>query len=441
MGGRRYNICMVSCFFHPNMGGVENHIYQLSQCLLARGHKVVVITHAYGNRIGVRYLTSMLKVYYLPVHVFFKQCTVPTMFTTLPMIRDICIREQVDILHGHGAFSPLCHEALLHARTMGIRAVFTDHSLFGFADYSSINSNKFLEFVLTDVDHAICVSYTSKENTVLRAKLPPDLVSVIPNAVDTSCFTPDPSKRTPGRVTIVVISRLVYRKGMDLLAGVIPIICKRHSHVDFLIGGDGNYRVLLEQIREQHDLMDRVTLLGGLDHSQVRDVLVQGDIFLNTSLTEAFCIAIVEAVSCGLQVISTKVGGVPEVLPNDMICMAEPNVSSLAEALHEAIEVQRSGQQLDAWESHQRVTDMYNWYDIAERTEKVYDRVIMSANRTYVDQIYKHYSRGPVAGIVYVALLTLLQLVYTLVAWIRPAKGVDVVPDVIDDKNDDVIQR
>jgi len=37
-------------------------------------------------------------------------------------------------------------------------------------------------------------------------------------------------------------------------------------------GGDGNYRVLLEQIREQHELMDRVTLLGGLDHSQVRDV-------------------------------------------------------------------------------------------------------------------------------------------------------------------------
>ena len=45
--------------------------------------------------------------------------------------------------------------------------------------------------------------------------------------------------------------------------------------------------------------------------------------------------------------------------------------TALAEALHEAIEVQRSGQQLDAWVSHQRVTDMYNWYDIAERTEKV----------------------------------------------------------------------
>lgn len=37
-------------------------------------------------------------------------------------------------------------------------------------------------------------------------------------------------------VTIVVVSRLVYRKGMDLLAGLIPIVCSKHADVDFLIG-------------------------------------------------------------------------------------------------------------------------------------------------------------------------------------------------------------
>lgn len=46
----------------------------------------------------------------------------------------------------------------------------------------------------------------------------------------------------------------------------------------------------------------RVRLLGALEHKDVRDVLVQGHIFLNTSLTEAFCMAIVEGASCGLQV-------------------------------------------------------------------------------------------------------------------------------------------
>ena len=58
------------------------------------------------------------------------------------------------------AFSTLCHDALLHARTMGLRTVFTDHSLFGFADASSIITNKFLQFSLADIDHVICVSHT-----------------------------------------------------------------------------------------------------------------------------------------------------------------------------------------------------------------------------------------------------------------------------------------
>ena len=45
---------MISDFFYPNEGGVENHIYALATRLAARGHKVIVVTHHYGNRTGVR---------------------------------------------------------------------------------------------------------------------------------------------------------------------------------------------------------------------------------------------------------------------------------------------------------------------------------------------------------------------------------------------------
>ena len=61
------------------------------------------------------------------------------------------------------------------------QVVFTDHSLFGFADASSILMNKLLKFSLADCHHVVCVSHTSKENTVLRACVPPSRVSVIPN--------------------------------------------------------------------------------------------------------------------------------------------------------------------------------------------------------------------------------------------------------------------
>ena len=53
-------------------------------------------------------------------------------------------------------------------------------------------------------------------------------------------------------------------------------------------------------------------------------VLVRGSIFLNTSLTESFGIAILEAACAGLYVVSTRVGGVPEILPHDMISFAKP---------------------------------------------------------------------------------------------------------------------
>ena len=45
-----------------NMGGVESHLYQLAQCLLEEGHVVVIVTHAYGNRVGIRYMANYLKV-------------------------------------------------------------------------------------------------------------------------------------------------------------------------------------------------------------------------------------------------------------------------------------------------------------------------------------------------------------------------------------------
>lgn len=421
---------MVCDFFYPNMGGVESHIYQVSQCLINRGHKVVIITHAYKGRVGVRYLSSFLKVYYLPFTVFYNQCVLPTMFTTLPLMRDICIRENISILHGHSAFSTLCHDALLHANSLGIKAVFTDHSLFGFADASSIITNKFLEFSLANADHIICVSNTSKENTVLRAAVNPHLVSVIPNAIDSASFTPDPSKPNPDLITVVVISRLVYRKGMDLLAAIIPQICSKYPNIQFLIGGEGPKRVILEEVREQHQLHDRVHLLGSLKHEHVRDVLVQGHIFLNTSLTEAFCIAIVEAASCGLQVISTKVGGVPEVLPQDMIRLVEPNVADLVGALEEAIKSVDDGDIISPNIAHERIKKMYTWDNVARRTEKVYDSISNSPVPPLEEKLKRWYDCGAVAGKIYCFLAVVDVILLFIISWLVPKQLIDKAPEV-----------
>lgn len=291
---------MVSDFFYPNMGGVEMHIWCLSQCLLQRNHKVIVITHSYeGNsmhasdctiisnmllcwrpvqvtvititipyttgRQGIRYMTNGLKVYYLPLTVFHDQVILPTFYSFLPLFRNILIREQITIVHGHQSTSALTNECILYARTMGYHVCYTDHSLFGFSDLASININKALKATLSDIDHIICVSHTCRENLSLRAAIHPSLISTIPNAVDTLKFTPDPSRRSPANtINIVLLSRLVYRKGIDLLVKVIPLVCSRVSNAHFIIGGDGPKKLLLEEMRERYQLHDRIELLGRL---------------------------------------------------------------------------------------------------------------------------------------------------------------------------------
>ncbi|BHF58739.1 hypothetical protein SprV_0100169400 [Sparganum proliferum] len=338
---RKLAIALICDCFYPNAGGVENHIYQLAQCLLLRGHRVIIVTHAYGGgwqRQGVRYMARGLKVYYIPYRPFYNQSVFITLFGLLPVIRDILVRENIDVVHGHSAFSPLALESLMHSSALGLRTVFTDHSLFGFADLSSVLANKALFLLLNTVDNFICVSNVAKENTVLRGGMSPDRVFVIPNAIDSSAFTPEPSARDPENITVVVISRLVYRKGADLLGAIIPPLCATFTNLKFIIGGDGPKRLVLEEMIERHNLHSRVQLLGTLLHHKVRDVLVKGDIFLNTSLTESFCIAIVEAASCGLLVVSTAVGGVPEVLPPHMLRLAPVSASGLASTLADTIE-------------------------------------------------------------------------------------------------------
>ena len=168
---RRFRIAMVCDFFYPRLGGVEMHIWSLSYHLLSLGHKVIVITHAYNcpedctdssnndtlsnnsknkktknksssKRTGVRYLPGGLKVYYCPFLPMVDQVCVPTFTISLPLLRWIFIRENIDIVHAHQATSAMANEAVTYAAELGLASVYTDHSLFGFDDLASIVLNR-----------------------------------------------------------------------------------------------------------------------------------------------------------------------------------------------------------------------------------------------------------------------------------------------------------
>lgn len=107
-----------------------------------------------------------------------------------------------------------------------------------------------------------------------------------------------------------------------------------------------------------------------LPPDQVRDVLCRGHIFLNTSLTESFCIAILEAACCGLLVVSTDVGGVPEVLPPHMGYLSRPEEKLIINQLCRAI---KDVKHIQTDTFNQELSEIYSWRQVAQRTEKVYD--------------------------------------------------------------------
>ncbi|XLU59386.1 hypothetical protein S245_018595, partial [Arachis hypogaea] len=136
-------------------------------------------------------------------------------------------------------------------------------------------------------------------------------------------------------------------------------------------------------------------MLGAVPHTQVRSVLISGHIFLNSSLTEAFCIAILEAASCGLLTVSTRVGGVPEVLPDDMIILAEPDPGDMVLAIERAISMLPK---VDPQVMHHRMRELYNWHDVAKRTEIVYDHALKCPNQNLLERVSRYLYCGVWAG-------------------------------------------
>src|ERR1700760_2965122 len=301
------------------------------------------------------------------------------------------------------------------------------------------------------------------------------MVSVIPNALVAENFrplsrlesqhvndsivsnTPNLARGDPqDTITIVVISRLFYNKGIDLLIAVIPRICAKYPYVRFIIGGSGPKAIDLEQMIERMVLQDRVEMLGAIRHEEVRDVMVRGHIYLHPSLTEAFGTVIVEAASCGLYVVCTQVGGIPEVLPEEFTSFAKPEEDDLVTVTGRAIEDMRA-ERIETDRFHDLVRTMYSWTDVAERTERVYDgisgaiseqefyginenlngEITWSAvrgragisNFALIDRLKRYYGCGIWAGKLFCICIIIDYLLFVVLEFLFPRSQIDVARD------------
>jgi phosphatidylinositol glycan class A protein len=141
-------------------------------------------------------------------------------------------------------------------------------------------------------------------------------------------------------------------------------------------------------------------------------------------LTESFCIAILEAACCGLLVVSTDVGGVPEVLPPHMAYLAKPEPTSIINQLTKAVEDIKT---TNTENFNNELSQIYNWRTIAERTEKVYDYAVERPNANVSDRLKNAFAQGNISGLYCVFYVILEFIVLAFSEYLLPDWEIDTV--------------
>ena len=186
-------------------------------------------------------------------------------------------------------------------------------------------------------DAFVGVAAAHGRHLVEQERLPPDKVVVIPNGVDTRQFTPhsnaairDELQLAPTTSVVGIVAALRPEKNHELFLRVAARVAHDHADVVFLIVGDGPQRSSLENLARSLAIADKVRFLGS--RHDVPQILGLLNVFLLTSHNEANPVSILEAMSCGVPIVSADVGSIAEsvshgdhgwlVPPGDMAALA-----------------------------------------------------------------------------------------------------------------------
>ena len=138
-------------------------------------------------------------------------------------------------------------------------------------------------------------------------------LSIIPNGVDTKKFL-CPTDITRDSHTIITVSRLVRKNGIDLLLRAIAAVALHNPGVRCEIIGEGLERVSLEELSRALGIQDRVVFHGAIAHEELMPYLCRAAVFVRPSRSEGMGNAFVEALAAGVPVIGTSVGGIPDII-------------------------------------------------------------------------------------------------------------------------------
>ncbi len=138
--------------------------------------------------------------------------------------------------------------------------------------------------------------------------------SLVPNLINTDIFTPKSDKNISVIEKFVSIGGLIKRKNFDNLIKAFSPIMKSNPKIRLTIAGDGEEKKNLQNLINELGLQQQITLFGQANRDEVLTLLQNSDCFIMSSLRETFGVVLIEAMSCGLPVISVKNGGAENII-------------------------------------------------------------------------------------------------------------------------------
>ncbi len=303
----------ISCY--PTYGGSGVVATELGKALAARGHEIHFITYALPYRLNGYYHNIFFHEVKVPEYPLFEYP--PYALALATKMADIALNEKLDVIHSHYAI-PHSLSAYL-ARDMikdrhRLKIITTLHG----TDITLVGADaSFLRITRHSIDQSDAVTAVSDflRQETLKTFKPKVPINVIYNFIkeiprmDKDCM--DIRKRlAPGGEPVLI--HLSNFRPVKRISDIIHIADRvlKEIPIRLVMIGDGPERPLAERMVRRLGIRDNVSFLGKQD--DVYCLLSMGDIFLMPSETESFGLAALEAMSCGLPVVTSNAGGLPE---------------------------------------------------------------------------------------------------------------------------------
>ena len=294
------------------MGGIENHLHQLSNELVKLGNDITVSV-SNDNLSSAHETIDGVKVYRAPL--------VTTVFNAPVIVPVRHNEEKFDIVHVHLP-NPIASISALSNQSQNIVVSYHSDVIKDNIFAKSLN-HLYTKLVLTPLLDRAKVIIATSPNYVAGSKILQKYkkkVRVVPYSVDLELFKLNKSNKKTflelkekykGKKIILFVGRLVPYKGLEFLIRAMPSIREEIKNIKLIIIGDGILKQQLEEMVSELGLDDCIEFIPGLHNEKLPPYYFAAELFVLPSIykAEAFGIVQLEAMACGKPIVSTNVFG------------------------------------------------------------------------------------------------------------------------------------